>query len=127
VALPPPASRTVASPKRQVTPIVGPVRVMRTVPVPVKTAVGRSLGVFVITCYDLAGRTASGSGTSLATVAVDPTVIPLGTRIYIQGVGVRVAQDTGGAIRGHRLDLWEPSYSACTAWGVQSRSVSMAG
>jgi 3D (Asp-Asp-Asp) domain-containing protein len=81
----------------------------------------------VITCYDLAGRTASGAGTSLSTVAVDPSVIPLGTGIYIQGVGVRVAQDTGGAIRGNRLDLWEPSYAACMAWGVQTRQVSLAG
>jgi 3D (Asp-Asp-Asp) domain-containing protein len=80
----------------------------------------------VITCYDLGGRTASGAGTSLATVAVDPSVIPLGTPINIQGVGIRVAQDTGGAIRGHRLDLWEPSYAACMAWGVQSRLVSLA-
>jgi 3D (Asp-Asp-Asp) domain-containing protein len=100
---------------------------VRTVPVPVNTAVGRSLGVFVITCYDLAGRTASGAGTSLATVAVDPSVISLGSRIYIQGVGIRVAQDTGGAIRGNRLDLWEPSYAACMAWGVQRRLVSIAG
>jgi N-acetylmuramoyl-L-alanine amidase len=110
-----------------VAPVASPVRVVRPVPVPVTTAVGRSLGVFVITCYDLTGRTASGAGTSMATVAVDPSVIPLGTGINIQGVGIRVAQDTGGAIRGHRLDLWEPSYAACMAWGVQSRQVSLAG
>jgi 3D (Asp-Asp-Asp) domain-containing protein len=119
-APPPAAERTVALR----VPAPGPVGAA---PVQVKTPVGRSLGVFVITCYDLAGRTASGAGTSLATVAVDPSVIPMGTPIYIQGVGVRVAQDTGGAIRGLRLDLWEPSYAACMAWGVQSRQVSIAG
>ncbi len=120
------APRTVARPST-VAPVARSVTVGPTVPAPVKTAVGQSLGVFVITCYDLAGRTASGAGTSLATVAVDPSVVPLGTGIDIQGVGVRVAQDTGGAIRGHRLDLWEPSYAACMAWGVQSRQVSLAG
>jgi 3D (Asp-Asp-Asp) domain-containing protein len=93
----------------------------------VSTPAGRSLGVFVVTCYDLEGRTASGAPTSLATVAVDPRIIPLGTTIYVQGVGVRVAEDTGGAIIGHRLDIWEPSYSACLAWGVQSRAVTIAG
>jgi N-acetylmuramoyl-L-alanine amidase len=99
--------------------------VVKVVPIPATTPGGRYLGEFVITCYDLSGRTASGTGTSLATVAVDPSVIPLGSTIYIQGVGTRVAQDTGGAIVGDRLDLWEPSYAACMDWGVQSRSVTM--
>jgi 3D (Asp-Asp-Asp) domain-containing protein len=84
---------------------------------------GTPLGTFEITCYDIQGRTASGAETSSSTVAVDPSVIPLGTRIYIQGVGYRTAQDTGGAIQGHRLDIWEPTYSDCAAWGVQNRSV----
>src|SRR6185437_9878268 len=69
---------------------------------------GAPLGTFEVTCYDLQGTTASGARTSTNTVAVDPSVIPLGTRIYIQGVGWRTAQDTGGAIKGHRLDIWEP-------------------
>jgi 3D (Asp-Asp-Asp) domain-containing protein len=81
------------------------------------------MGTFEITCYDLNGRTASGAETSMDTVAVDPSVIPLGTRIYIAGVGYRTAQDTGGAIQGYRLDIWEPTYSDCANWGVQYRSV----
>jgi 3D (Asp-Asp-Asp) domain-containing protein len=84
---------------------------------------GTPLGPFVVTCYDLQGTTASGAPTSSETVAVDPSVIPLGSRIYVDGAGPRVAQDTGGAIRGRRLDIWEPSYAACSAWGVQSRQV----
>ena len=118
--------------RRGANPVAAPRRVVpRPVTVVHRSAVttpaGRSLGVFLITCYDLEGRTASGAPTSLATVAVDPRIIPLGTTIYIQGVGVRVAEDTGGAIIGHRLDIWEPSYAACLAWGVQSRAVSIAG
>jgi 3D (Asp-Asp-Asp) domain-containing protein len=108
-------------------PAAQPVRVVKAVPVPAPTSSGRSLGVFVITCYDLQGSTASGVETNLSTVAVDPSVIPLGTSIYIQGVGSRVAQDTGGAIVGNRLDLWEPSYAACMDWGVQSRQVFIEG
>ncbi|MDE3203671.1 MAG: 3D domain-containing protein, partial [Acidobacteriota bacterium] len=84
---------------------------------------GGALGTFEVTCYDLGGTTASGAPTSMATVAVDPSVIPLGTTIYIDGVGLRTAQDTGGAIIGHRLDIWEPSYGACMDWGVQYRNV----
>ncbi len=87
------------------------------------TTAGRPLGSFVVTCYDLTGRTASGAFTSMATVAVDPSVIALGTKIYIQGVGYRYAQDTGGAIRGRRLDIWEPTYADCMSWGVRSAGV----
>lgn len=94
-----------------------------TVSVAVVSAQGRYLGTFVVTCYDLGGHTATGATPSTSTVAVDPRVIPLGTRINIAGVGERIAQDTGGAIRGNRLDIWEPTYSQCAAWGVQSRQV----
>ncbi|MDA8046209.1 MAG: 3D domain-containing protein, partial [Actinomycetota bacterium] len=84
---------------------------------------GIALGTFGVTCYDLSGSTASGAPTSMQTVAVDPSVIPLGTTIYIAGVGERTAQDTGGAIIGHRLDIWEPTYAACADWGFQYRNV----
>jgi 3D (Asp-Asp-Asp) domain-containing protein len=85
---------------------------------------GASLGTFVVTCYDDHGTTASGAGTGSSTVAVDPSVIPLGSKIDIAGVGDRVAQDTGGAIKGRRLDIWLPTASDCARWGVQSRQVS---
>lgn len=81
------------------------------------------IGHFVVTCYDLGGHTATGALTSSATVAVDPSVIPLGSHIYIAGVGLRVAQDTGGAIVGARLDIWEPTYADCMNWGVRDEAV----
>jgi 3D (Asp-Asp-Asp) domain-containing protein len=56
-------------------------------------------------------------------VAVDPAVIPLGTHLFIPGVGPRIAADTGGAIRGHRLDVWEDSNQACVQFGVQTVEV----
>ncbi len=90
---------------------------------PASSSPGSLLGTFVVTCYDLAGDTASGAPTSMATVAVDPSVIPLGTRLYISGIGVRYAQDTGGAIIGNRLDVWEPSYGQCMSWGVRTETV----
>jgi 3D (Asp-Asp-Asp) domain-containing protein len=51
------------------------------------------------------GRTATGTAVHKGTVAVDPRVIPLGTRMYIPGYGNGVAEDTGGAIIGNIIDL----------------------
>ena len=40
------------------------------------------------------------------TIAVDPSIIPLGTRVYIEGIGERVAEDTGSEIKGNDIDLF---------------------
>lgn len=68
--------------------------------------------------------TASGEPvTPGVTVAADPDVMPLGTRIYIDGIGERVVQDTGGAIRGRKIDLAVESHQEAVAWGVQHKGV----
>ncbi|ASS74937.1 hypothetical protein CIG75_08040 [Tumebacillus algifaecis] len=51
------------------------------------------------------GRTATGGSAGQGTIAVDPSVIPLGTKMYIEGYGYGVASDVGGAIKGNRIDL----------------------
>ncbi len=53
------------------------------------------------------------------TIAVDPDVIPLGSYVYIEGVGVRKAQDTGSAIRGDKIDLFFSTHGETQEWGVR--------
>ena len=77
------------------------------------------LGPFVATCYTGGGHTATGTPTSPRVIAVDPGVIPLRAQVLIPGIGVRTALDTGGAIRGARIDVWQPSLNQCVQFGVQ--------
>lgn len=67
--------------------------------------------------YSLPGTTASGLPVGHGIVAVDPSVIPLGTRLYVPGYGEAVAADTGGAIHGALIDLWFPTTAAALNWG----------
>lgn len=63
------------------------------------------------------GITYTGTLARHGEIAVDPRVIPLGTRVFIPGYGVAVAEDTGGDILGNRIDLCMTNYDACMAFG----------
>ncbi len=65
------------------------------------------------------GTVAKRNSNSYSSVAVDPRVIPLGTKLYIEGYGYAVAEDTGGAIKGNRIDLYVNSNSEANNWGVR--------
>lgn len=68
--------------------------------------------------------TATGTvATAGQTIAVDPSVIPYGTRVEIEGVGVRIAEDCGGAIKGNRIDLLFSTHEEALEWGKQKRKV----
>lgn len=76
------------------------------------------------TAYSGGGYTAMGirvvrDPNGLSTIAVDPTVIPLGTKVYIPGYGYAIAADTGGAIKGYKIDLYLNSEAECYQWGVR--------
>jgi 3D (Asp-Asp-Asp) domain-containing protein len=81
--------------------------------------------VIVSTGYSLSGTTASGLPVGYGVAAVDPSVIPLGTRMTIPGYGEAVAADTGSAIRGVRVDLWFPTRKQALAWGWQTLRVTL--
>lgn len=71
---------------------------------------------------EVCNTTANGSFPTWGMVAVDPTVIPLGTQLQISGFEgvVFTATDTGGAIKGNRLDIWFPTYSEALKFGRRS-------
>jgi 3D (Asp-Asp-Asp) domain-containing protein/peptidoglycan hydrolase CwlO-like protein len=85
---------------------------------------GRKL-VVSATCYILKGTTASGMPVQKGVVAVDPNVIPLGTKLYIPGYGNGVAADVGGGIKGAIIDLWYPTYAQCATWGRRTVTITI--
>ena len=95
---------------------------------------GTNLGQFRISAYCncskccgkwAGGPTASGTTpTASRTIAVDPKVIPLGSKVIIDG-HTYVAEDTGGAIKGNRIDMYFSSHSEALSWGVKYKNVSI--
>lgn len=63
------------------------------------------------------GITATGTRAEHGVVAVDPDVIPLGTKLFVPGYGDAIAEDTGGAIIGNRIDLCMETYYDCYEFG----------
>ena len=73
---------------------------------------------FEATAYTWTGqRTASGTWPAIGTVATDPEVIPLGTKIWVEGYGEAVAEDTGGLVKGNIIDIYLPTEDQCWQWG----------
>jgi len=73
----------------------------------------------------MSGTTATGTPTGWGVVAVDPSVIPLGTRMEIPGYGSGVAADTGGAIQGATIDLWFPTVAQARLWGRRTVTITL--
>lgn len=77
----------------------------------------------IATGYCLRGRTATGTKPKRGTVAVDPRLIPLYSKVYVEGYGWARAEDTGSAIKGRRIDVWFPSRDQALKWGVKKVKV----
>jgi 3D (Asp-Asp-Asp) domain-containing protein len=91
--------------------------------VTIQTTGGRRTLTVTASAYALPGRTATGIPVGWGVVAVDPGVIPLGTRMTIPGYGDAVAADTGGAVSGASIDLWFPTVAQANAWGRRSVTI----
>lgn len=79
-------------------------------------------------CSGCSGVTATGMDVSSGNpkvIAVDPNVIPLGTRVHVEGYGEAIASDTGGAIKGNIIDVLYPSEAEAESWGRRQVKVTI--
>ena len=78
-------------------------------------------------CEGCSGITKNGTdiraNPHLKVIAVDPTVIPLGTRVWVEGYGEAIAADIGGAIKGYIIDVFIPSHEEALEWGRKTVKV----
>lgn len=78
-------------------------------------------------CDGCSGITANGTdlraNPNIKVIAVDPSIIPLGTKVWVDGYGEAIAADTGGAIKGNKIDLFMPSKDDALKWGRKTVTV----
>ena len=76
---------------------------------------------YTANCSGCSGTTATGvnlhANPNSKVIAVDPRVIPLGTKVHVEGYGYAIAADTGGAIKGNKIDVFFPSKQMHMNWG----------
>ncbi len=115
----------------QTTPKPEQTQVQTSTETPEKTKANLSeAGSFRATAYCLQGRTATGGNVRRGIVAADPRVLPLGTRIVLSAgaySGTYTVADTGGGVKGKKLDIWMPSCSEAARFGRRSVTVSKLG
>ena len=81
---------------------------------------GLTAQTYTATAYSLRGRTASGKLVSRGLIAADPSVLPLGTRVRVEAgswSGEYLVADTGGAVKGRRIDIWTPTTREALQFG----------
>ncbi|MCG7344500.1 3D domain-containing protein [Sporosarcina sp. ACRSL] len=80
-----------------------------------------SASAYTANCNGCSGITSTGinlkRNPDAKVIAVDPNVIPLGTKVYVEGYGYAIAGDTGSAIKGNKIDVFFPSKSEAYKWG----------
>jgi len=83
---------------------------------------------YMATAYSLSGRTASGRVVSRGLIAADPHVLPLGTRVRVEAglwSGEYLVADTGGAVKGRRIDIWTPTSREARRFGRRTVKVAV--
>lgn len=94
-------------------------------PVPVAAPAGGRVIVVTSTGYSLPGHTATGIPVGWGVVAVDPSIIPLGTKLTIPGYGEGVAADVGSGVHGRDIDLWFPTLAQARGWGRRTLTITL--
>ncbi|MCM3664231.1 LysM peptidoglycan-binding domain-containing protein [Mesobacillus subterraneus] len=119
------------------TPVAAPAPAAKQVtatPAPSKPAASSNQITVEATAYTASCEGCSGitkTGVNLKTnpdakvIAVDPSVIPLGSKVYVEGYGYATAEDIGGAIKGNRIDVFIPTQSGALQWGRKSVKVTI--
>ena len=78
-------------------------------------------------CEGCSGTTANGTNLRanphLKVIAVDPRIIPLGTKVWVEGYGEAIAADTGGAIKGNKIDVFIPNLNNAYEWGRRTVTI----
>lgn len=84
---------------------------------------------YTASCEGCSGTTATGvdlnANPDAKVIAVDPSVIPLGSKVYVEGYGEATAADTGGAIKGNRIDVFIPTEQDALNWGNKQVNVTI--
>lgn len=82
---------------------------------------------YTANCKGCSGITASGlnlkKNPNVKAISVDPKVIPLGTKVHVEGYGEAIAADTGGAIKGKKIDVFYSSKTKALNWGRKTVKV----
>ncbi len=88
---------------------------------------GKSKGSFIATAYCLRGRTAMGHGVRRGIIAADPRILRLGSRVSLNAgsyTGSYLVSDTGGAIKGRKIDIWVPNCAEARRFGRRTVQIS---
>ena len=101
-------------------------KLVKTTAIVKSTSAGASRGAFSASAYCLSGRTAMGHGVRRGLIAADPRVLKLGSTVYVNAgpwSGRYLVSDTGGAIKGKKIDIWVPNCSEARRFGRRSVEV----
>ncbi|BAK16998.1 uncharacterized protein SSIL_2575 [Solibacillus silvestris StLB046] len=95
----------------------------------VKKTIKMSSTAYTANCKGCSGITKTGlnlrKNPSLKVIAVDPKIIPLGSKVWVEGYGIAVAGDVGSAIKGKKIDIFMSKKSTAKNWGRKTVTVKL--
>ncbi|WP_108670452.1 3D domain-containing protein [Peribacillus acanthi] len=96
---------------------------------PVSKVLSMTATAYTASCKSCSGVTATGlnlkKNPNLKVISVDPKVIPLGTKVYVEGYGYAIAADKGSAVKGNKIDVFIPNKQRALHWGKKTVKVTV--